>query len=280
MGAEKRRFPRYEEKISVHLKRAQFDFKLVSENVSREGVGLITDDPRALPRSQQEIVSLLVAIPDGQAPLRVVGQVAWSKQAERGIELGVRYYLIAREEKERWDKWIDEVGERERAKVALEARRKAEAAKKRGQEIIERQQKREQAEAAESAPPVPVEAPKPWVIAVDPAYDRSRRRFPRQRMLFLIRHHTPDSLKAFCADDFGGRPVPLTAPAGALQAGEMVNLVLVHPSTQAEFELLGKVVDLKESPDGRPSALEVVPELSDALRAEMTSFIATGKIAG
>lgn len=271
MSADKRRFPRYRERIGVQLRRASFDFALETVDVSREGLAVRTGDLRALPRSQQEIVSLLVSIPDNGPVLRVIGQVAWSRQDERGVELGVRFYLIAREEKERWDAWIEEVAERQRGKAAAEARKKVEEARMRPPPVRERHHGRDVAEAPASTE---IPASRPWVVAVDPEYDRARRRFPRQRMLFMIRHMTGDALRAYVERELAAGWVVLNAPRGQFQAGEQVNLVLVHPRTEAEFELLARVTEVEAGVEG--AILALAPQIDAALRAELERFVATG----
>ncbi len=283
MGAERRKFPRYPERIKVHLRRAKNDYVLESEDVSREGVRVMTAERAADSKQEHEIVNLAVELPDELALIRVVGQLAWHRSTRTGIELGVHFYMIGGADKDRWDRYIERLAAEERMRTADAQRKTAEAARKTTEpprkppgEIIERKRGAEQEPpATKPAAPAPLPEARPFVVAVDPAFDRARRRFPRQRMLFMIRHTSAAALASYVSRDLASGRVLLTSPPGTFQQGEKVNLVLVHPNTQAEFELMGTVVEAATA-DGR--GIAVAPELDGAQKLVLGEFVKTGRL--
>jgi len=101
---------------------------------------------------------------------------------------------------------------------------------------------------------------------------------PAPEATFLVKPRDVGRLWNFFRTELGAHRAKIETPV--LKApGTPVEVVVVHPETQAEYSLMGQVVAASEHGRGRGPMIEVgLEEMSEAGRASFRSFITSGRI--
>jgi len=109
-----------------------------------------------------------------------------------------------------------------------------------------------------------------------PAPAPTRRRHPRRVSCFLVRLKDKERLREFYTRDLSGGGMFLKTPVPQ-QVSTQVELILVHPGTDEEFQLAGRVVRTVEGPALSDRGVGIAfEELPAEREASLLTFIETG----
>lgn len=233
---DRRRFPRVEIAIPVVIRRRGDTERLVTRDVSRHGAFVRTDQPR----TERELVQLAFVLPTGES-LDVMCMVARSIPPAladaRGPGMGVDFFALSKEAKDRWDAFVRDVS------LPLV----------RGTRV----------------PPPP-----PPDDDVDEA--PVRREHVRFDACFLVRMKDKAGLREFLTRDVSQGGMMLKTPL-LRDVGTRIGLILVHPETDEEFALEGTVVRQVQSDEPKDRGLGIRFEGLDTERQQrLARFIETG----
>lgn len=239
-----RRHPRYEAAIACTLALREGPLELITADVSRHGVFLRTERPRPA----FELIPIRFRTPVGEleAVCNVVRSYPPSAPSDRGPGMSLCFVAIAQEAKERWEAFVDD----------LELRRGA----------------------ALLSPPAGVRPPRHAKASERQKVhegELDERRAP-QKACFLVRFRNKARLREFLSTDVsqGGMFLRTPVPRGI---GDPVDMVLVHPESQQEFPLSGRVVRVvaHEDPTRRGLGVRFDPLTGERL-THLVAFIETG----
>jgi hypothetical protein len=225
---ERRRYPRFRTTLSVAVKERQGEARLLTADVSRKGAYIITDSPWP----ERELVHLRFMLPDGE-PVELMGMVSRCVESDGTGDgsqgMGIDFFALSEEAKERWDEFIEDLPERSC----------------------------EEADGEGKVPPT----------------RRKHRRFVSR---FLVRLKDKERLREFYTRDISTGGMFLRTPVPE-QVSPVVEVVLVHPQSEEEFSLTGRVVRVVDGPAlaDRGVALEFDPLLEED-EASLLTFIETG----
>lgn len=246
---EPRRQPRHEAAIACTLALGEGALELITADVSRHGAFLRT----ATPRPERELIHIHFRTPlGGLDALCVVAEShPPARPSARGPGMGVHFFAISKDAKERWDTFVAD----------LELR----------------------SGAALLSPPAGVAQPKRGASRAFEETPLGRapdsREHPRQQACFLVRLADRSRLREFLATDVSQGGMFLRTPV-LRECGELVEMVLVHPESQEDFPLRGRVVRVAEHEDPKRRGLGIRFEPLTAERLEhLVAFIETGAAA-
>jgi Tfp pilus assembly protein PilZ len=225
VGRDKRRFNRLSVTIPVVMRRGHRDESLVTGDISRHGAFVLTDHPLR----ERELVQLKFQ-PNGAKPFEIMCMVTRSLPpgSERGPGMGVDFFAMSREIKDRWDRYV----------LALERELGTPP------EGVSRP-------ASVTPPPLPPDALDeedediPAVVGQSLIAPPVRREHPRERACFLVRLEDEARMEEFLTRDVSRGGMFLETPLRR-DVGESVMLVLIHPATSEEFDLKGTVMRLED----------------------------------
>lgn len=112
---ERRRAERQLAAIPVMLRRRSADAQLVTADVSRTGVYIVTDSPPP----ERELLRLSLELPDGR-PLDVIGVVARTEGRPDGENaegadgapgMGIDFFALDKEDRHRWERYVRQLEE-------------------------------------------------------------------------------------------------------------------------------------------------------------------------
>jgi len=211
--SEKRRFRRYEVSIPVELVSRHGNTEMLTNDISRHGAFLRTDNPA----SERQLVKLLFKLPGG-AVVEVMGSVSYvaypEDRSKQGPGMGIKFFSIPSDAKEIWDRFC----------LSLENGVKIKAAQLKPLETSE-----EDKPELHDAPEVPI-----------------RRHAPRIRTSFLVRLRDRERMRDFYTHDISTGGMFLKTPL-LKEHGEDLDIVLIHPETKEEFPLEARVVRVVNS---------------------------------
>ena len=103
-------------------------------------------------------------------------------------------------------------------------------------------------------------------------------RYPPAKSLYVLRPPNAGALLAFAEQDIKSGTLHLAAPDEPVDVGDRVNIFLVHPITEEEYELCGEVIRVTAAAGDRPEGIGVElvdqgPNLQDGL----AKFVETGR---
>jgi len=104
-----RRCERLPARLPIEVRSGGRRIQCFTRDVSRHGLFILTDAPPA----ERQLLALRVALPDGAAPVDVVGSVAHRVTTDDSIRtgaeagMGIGFFVLSGEAKARWDGYID-----------------------------------------------------------------------------------------------------------------------------------------------------------------------------
>ncbi len=104
------------------------------------------------------------------------------------------------------------------------------------------------------------------------------RKYPPAKSLYVLRPPNPTALVAFAEQDIKSGTLHLAAPDEPVDVGDKINIFLVHPTTEEEFEMCGEVVRVTAAAGDRPEGIGV--ELLDqgsSMVDGLAKFVETGR---
>lgn len=114
MSAERRRFSRHACTLPVELEERGQSVRMVTADISRHGAFVLTDSPRRA----SELLRLRFDLGD-HGHIEVTAQVAWhvpaSDDASTGPGMGVDFFTLSGEAKERWDDFVEDLSLQDQA---------------------------------------------------------------------------------------------------------------------------------------------------------------------
>lgn len=237
--SEQRRHRRLAVQLPVTLINARGRTNLVTEDISFSGIFVRTDNPTPL----RQLVKFRFTTPDTNATLEMLAMVVYtvsleqSERLDKTAGMGLNLYGLDRATR---DVWIDFV------QRSIEAHEQA-----RLQDLLK------------VTPPLEGQ--------VQPI----RRRFPRYGACFSVRVETIRGLYEVLTRNIGAGGAFLTSE-DPLPQGTEVNLIIIHPEDDSEYNIKGYVVRSALKPH-EPQGFGVrFEELDKAIRGRFIEFIESG----
>lgn len=278
---ERRRSPRFDLVLPVVVNTAHGVFRTKTVNASSLGVVVFADQPPSL----GSYAELEVALPDGRivsataVVTRLVKELA-DNSGGKGRGVAFDFYLFDARGQETWNALIDRVSRNAALKQAVQEEStdhsvRVGPAKTSGAPEISVRRSRDALPPA----PAPVSAPAPVI-----APPRSSAPAPRPSLsdaddlpTFLIKPRDVDRLRAFMRSELSSGRVRIETPV-LKPVGTKVELVVVHPSTNAEWTMPGEVTLASETGRGRGPMLEIaVLGLTEEEHNRFRAFVQHGR---
>jgi len=305
MSIEKRRFPRYIIALPVRLKHGRTAVDLVTADVSRHGAFIRTDSPKG----SRQLVQLTFRLPSAQI-VDVMGMVARAVRPEdkavSGPGMGIDFFALSARAKDYWNEFVFHL--REEARWAEERAAAGEAAGDEdrdedepgkgaaeptgtglaGTGLLVDQDFEQIPEVSDIFEEVPAEAsiPEGREDEIPPPLSPddhaaapsapTRRRAPRYAASFLVRLKDKTRLKKFYTKDISTGGMFLKTPL-LKKVGDEVEVILVHPETDQEFQLAGTVVRVVATVSEASQGMGIkFHELDEEQQQALIEFIETG----
>lgn len=117
---------------------------------------------------------------------------------------------------------------------------------------------------------------------LEPSLEEERiftpQRYPPEKTVYVLRPPNPAALAAFAEHEVKSGTLHLAAPDEPVDLGDKINIFVVHPITDDEFELCGEVVRFTEAAGDRPEGIGVdLLDAGEELHARLAAFVRTGK---
>ncbi|MCK6547059.1 PilZ domain-containing protein, partial [Myxococcota bacterium] len=245
----RRRSERYRIALPVLIKDAHGGEQTRTSDVSAHGIAVLASKSRSL----RQYVELELTLPAPSSKLSVTAVVARIAEdleladGTRGKGFGLDFFLFDAKAKAEWQRFMARLRTEPQLVNTL------------------------QAAFSSAAPPAPARpaAPAPAAAAAAPADE--------EPPTFLIKPRDLGRLWAFFRGEMSKGVVRIETPI-AKKVGEPVELLVVHPSSHAEWTLAGKVArSVTHGRGGRPVLEIALVDLDQAHRAAFRSFVATGQ---
>ena len=202
MGEEKRKQKRVSSRIPVQFPDRD-SAERVTMNVSRHGI-LVAD-----PAEHKEggLVRLRLMVPPQQRPVDILGRVAWRNEMDGMHVMGIHFISMDSKERANWNSFIGVIEGLEDTDAFTGDKKKA----------------------------------KPTPAPAAPAPDGERRRSERRQASFIVRFRDTARMEQFITENLSEGGMFLRTPV--LKAvGDRIQVVVVHPVTNHDFELDAEVV--------------------------------------
>ena len=263
---ERRRQRRIDVQIGVLAKVDNKEMPLLTENVTRGGLFIQTDEPL----EPRRMIRLVIDLGEAGEPFEVVGAirhtVSVSQGQERGVAagMGVQLYALSRSARIRWDAFCDrlEANEDSGSQTPL-------AQTPGPQKMIPTGKKQVELDGISSEDIMSAPPTRPDIDEFSTA-PRTEPSGP-QPVHFTLRIRDLLKMNDFLAQGFEHGGIFLASDKD-VETGTPAQLTLVHPETSEEFILYGEVVQITHTADGsRGLGIQLV-NLTDELKAELDEF--------
>jgi hypothetical protein len=238
--SNKRRSERYRIELPVWLKDAHGGDRTVTADVSAHGIAVLSDKPRTL----RQYVELELTLPSPSPKIGVTAMVARVidglelEDGRHGRGLGLDFFLFDSKAKVEWQKFI------QRARTELSEQNTDAAARASPPDFDDREDTADEPEGVST---------------------------------FIIKPRDLGRLWAFFRGELSKGTVRIETPI-ARELGEPVELLVVHPGSQSEWTLPGRVARMIEHGRGGRPVLEIeLVGLDAETRARFRNFVATGQ---
>lgn len=273
---ERRRSPRFGLVLPVVVNTAHGVFKTKTVNASSLGVVVFADQPPSL----GAYAELELALPDGRVVSATAVVTRTIKELEdgagtKGRAVAFDFYLFDARGQETWNALIDKLSRSVALKQAVleestdHSIRVGPARSSAEPEINVRRPRESVPSAPASAPvpstPVPSPAPRPSNVELE------------DLPTFLIKPRDVERLRAFMRSELSAGRVRIETPV-LKPIGTKVELVVVHPSTNAEWSMPGEITLASETGRGRGPMLEIaVLGLTEEEHNRFRGFVQHGR---
>lgn len=103
-------------------------------------------------------------------------------------------------------------------------------------------------------------------------------RYPPEKAIYVLRPPDAAALSDFGEHEVKGGELHLAASDEPVDVGDKVNIFVIHPTTEGEFEMCGEVIRQTAASGDRPEGLGVeLLDKGEALWDRFAKFVETGK---
>ena len=309
---DRRRQARVPVQIQVTVKAGHFGTALLTGDLNRGGLFIRTDDPRRL----RQLVELEIDLHDGKEPISTLAVVRHRISANEAREygripgMGVQFYGMSNQTRRRWETFtLKLTGEYQRfagdgiGPGVASTHQATPRSKQRSREVwaSDTPMPPDEDTKIEIPPPEdpteeelgtddpmlsapfngdvdPDETPAGPVLRMvgDEVIDKIRRDEVRYEADFKVRMPTIEKLHEFMTRDISAGGIFLRTKR-AVEAGTVVQVLVIHPETEQEFGLAGKVVRVHNDESGNPTGLGIkFTGLDNETTADLRQFVVSG----
>ncbi len=201
-------------------------------NVSRNGVFLRDKAEHQV----NSVVRVRLFLPPEKIVINVLGRVAWRGQKDSFDGVGIQFLNMDTDARKTWLEFVAQVESLDATSRSIHVE-----------------------EPPEKPAPLPSPPPEP-----------ERRTTPRTRASFMVRFRSKNRLEHFMTNNLSQGGMFLKTPV-LRQVGERVQVVIIHPDTELDFEIEAEVAHINEQTSEKgPKGMglkfvAITPELQQAL---------------